>query len=267
MMPVADVNDWSPEAYSRFRGFRLRPALDLLGQIGALPVGDVIDLGCGNGAVAAPLRHRFADRRLVGVDSSAAMLSQARGLALYDALCDADAATWTPDTPPALVFSNALLHWLPEHERLLPRLVGCLAPKGSLAVQMPRQYANPSHALLRRLAAEMFPDRFAEELPPPVATPDVYARLLAPHGESSIWETEYLQRLAPQPVGGETGHPVRHFTQSTAMRPFLAEMSDPEAAAYIAAYDRQLEMAYPTEDDGSVLFPFRRLFIILRRDT
>jgi trans-aconitate methyltransferase len=47
-------DDWNPGAYDAFRDFRLRPALDLLARVpGSLPNGDVIDLGCGSGAVGA----------------------------------------------------------------------------------------------------------------------------------------------------------------------------------------------------------------------
>lgn len=44
------ASDWDPQSYARFGDLRLRPALDLLARVGALPEGDVIDLGCGNGA-------------------------------------------------------------------------------------------------------------------------------------------------------------------------------------------------------------------------
>ena len=72
----------------------------------------------------------------------------------------ADIADWRPDTAPALIFSNAVLHWLPDHAALLPRLAGFLAPGGKLAVQMPRQYGAPSHRFLRDIAQAQFPDRF-----------------------------------------------------------------------------------------------------------
>ena len=68
--------DWDPGAYQRFRGLRLRPGLDLLAQVGATPEGDVVDLGCGDGALAPSLRERFPGRRVVGVDASEAMLAQ-----------------------------------------------------------------------------------------------------------------------------------------------------------------------------------------------
>ena len=68
-------SDWNPERYARFGGLRLRPALDLLAQVGHVPDGAVIDLGCGNGAVGGALAARFEGRALVGVDSSPAMLA------------------------------------------------------------------------------------------------------------------------------------------------------------------------------------------------
>ena len=253
--------DWNPALYARFAGLRLRPALDLLLQVRDLPLGAVVDLGCGNGAVGPVLKARFPDRALHGIDASPAMLERARATGCYDALTQADAALWAPAEAPVLIFSNALLHWLPDHATLFPRLVSTLAPGGTLAVQMPRQFSAPSHALLRETAARLFPDRFDYRgWQPPVAPPAAYARLLP---DATLWETEYLQRLDPV----EAGHPVRHFTQSTAARPMLSRLGPSEADRFLAAYDAALAEAYPPEPDGSILFPFRRLFLTVRRDS
>ena len=210
------TEDWNPGAYDRFRGLRLRPAVDLLARVGALPDGGVVDLGCGSGAVGPVLRARWPGRWLVGVDTSPAMLEAARGTGAYGALVTGDAAVWVPDTPPALIFSNAALHWVGDHPSLLPQLARCLAPGGWLAVQMPRQFGAPSHRFLRDIAADMFPGRVPEaDAPPPVSAPVDYWRWLAPLGEVDVWETDYIQRLDPV----ADGHPVRAFTASTAMRP------------------------------------------------
>ena len=251
--------DWNPETYSRFRGLRLRPALDLLMQIGTPCAGPVIDLGCGDGAVAAALRSRFPKREIVGIDSSAAMLAKARG---YDQLIEADISTWTPDEPPAVIYSNAALHWLPDHAALMPRLAGLLPENGVLAVQMPRQQMAPSHAALREVSARLFPERFDYSgWLPQVAAPETYARMLAPFGEVAVWQSEYLQRLP----AAEGAHPVRLFTESTAMRPIVEKLDAAEAAQFIAAYEEVLSSDYPAETDGSVFFPFRRLFFVLTR--
>ena len=255
-------NVWNPGAYDRFRGLRLRPALDLLAQVPGLPSGDVVDLGCGTGAAGPMLRARFPDRRLIGLDASPAMLAKAEE-AGYDQRVEADIAGWAPQTSPAMIFSNAALHWLGDHARLMPALAGFLAPGGVLAVQMPGNFLAPSHALLRATAARLLPERLAQEAYlPPVLGPDDYMRLLHPMGEVTGWETTYIQRLGPVAGGG---HPVRAFTQSTAMRPFLTGLSGDAASAFIADYEAALQLAYPCQPDGGVFFPFRRVFFVLTR--
>jgi trans-aconitate 2-methyltransferase len=231
--------------------------LDLLMQVGVVPAGDVVDLGCGDGAVAPALRQRFPKRRVVGLDASPAMLRQARG---YHETVLADIAGWVPDAPSAVIYSNAALQWVPDHAALFPRLVGMLPPGGWLAVQMPGQEGAASHRLLREVAEALSPGRWAEAAPR-VGEAAEYHRMLAPWGEVSVWETVYLQRLAPV----AEGHPVRHFTASTAMRPFVEAMTEEERPAYVATYDAALGAAYPAEADGGVLFPFRRLFMVVQR--
>lgn len=251
------AQDWNPGAYAKFRGLRLRPALDLLAQVGDLPPGDIIDLGCGDGAASGALTARFPDRIRIGVDASPAMLDMAEG---YSAKQQADIATWRPTTPPALIFSNAALHWLSDHATLLPRLARHLTPRGVLAVQMPRQFLAPSHRFLRDIAAAIFPDRFDfGHYTPPTSPAVAYHDMLSPLGHITAWETDYIQRLDAAPQG----HPVRAFTGSTAMRPFLEKLTAPEAAQFTAAYDAALTSAYPLQPDGGALFPFRRCFFVL----
>lgn len=253
------VKDWDPARYGAFRDLRLRPALDLLAQVREVPDGDVIDLGCGDGAVGPALAARFRpDHHLIGVDASAAMLERAAGR--YDRLVRADIGGWRPDGQPALIFSNAALNWLPDHAALMPRLAAMLAPGGVLAVQMPRQGGAPSHRLLAEVAERLFPGRFPAK-PAPVLAAAEYVALLLAFGELRAWTTDYVQLLDPV----AKGHPVRAFTESTAMRPFLAELDEAETRAYLAACDAALAGAYPPLPDGRVLFPFTRVFFILER--
>lgn len=261
MAQAAQQADWNPEAYGRFADLRLRPALDLLGRVGALPEGQVVDLGCGAGAAGPALSAGFSARKIIGVDASPAMLAKAAATGAYRRCDLADITSWEPAKPPALIFSNAVLHWLSDHAALLPRLARLLLPEGVLAVQMPMQWGAPSHRFLRSIATEMFPERFDfSNCPSPVLGPTDYARMLAPLGALDLWTTEYLQRLAPA-----TGaHPVRRFTEATGMRPFTAKLGADEQAAFIARYEVALASAYPIEADGSVLFPFRRLFLVLK---
>src|SRR5205814_121082 len=56
--------------------------------------------------------------------------------------------------PYDLVFSNAALQWVGNHERLLPQLIEAVAADGILAVQMPRNHDFATHRLMRQVAAE-----------------------------------------------------------------------------------------------------------------
>lgn len=254
------MRDWDPGQYAAFRDLRLRPALDLLAQVPELPGGDVVDLGCGDGAVAPALLARYPTRCLVGVDSSETMLANASLRRCYEQLALDDISHWQPDRPPALIFSNAALNWLPDHDSLMPRLAGMLAPGGVLAVQMPRQGGAKSHRFLREVAESLFPDRIKVE-PSPVQSAGDYVRMLMPFGEVRAWSTDYMQVLDPVPEG----HPVRVFTEATAMRPYVRDLSPEETRAFIAAYDSVLAFAYRPMSDGRVLFPFTRVFFVLER--
>jgi trans-aconitate 2-methyltransferase len=254
-----DTNDWDPGAYQRFRGLRLQPALDLLARVPDLPSGDVVDLGCGAGDAAAALAK--LGRPLIGVDRSKAMLAEARKLTIYDRFEEADIGGWAPAGPPALIFSNAALHWLDDHEVLLPRLAQALACGGTLAVQMPHQNNAPSHRLWPSLAAEFWGDEYAGLFPPGAHEPAVYHRLLRGQGDLTLWETSYFQTL---PVSG-TGHPVRLFTEASYARPLLQRLDPARRERLISAYEAAIDKTYPRAADGTVLFPFRRLFFTLTR--
>ena len=97
----------------------------------------IYDLGCGPGNSAELLLQRFANARLIGLDTSDAMLAHARVRAPRAEFFKEDIASWTPEYQPDLIFANAALQFLPEHERLFPRLMSYLAPGGALAAQMP----------------------------------------------------------------------------------------------------------------------------------
>ncbi len=72
------MSDWNPTLYMKFEDERMRAARDLLAQVPLASAGLVYDLGCGPGNSAELLAHRFPDARIVGLDTSDAMLAHAR---------------------------------------------------------------------------------------------------------------------------------------------------------------------------------------------
>ncbi len=251
---------WNPDLYERYRALRERPGRDLMAAIPAIPVRTAIDLGCGTGYLTRQLADRFPEATVTGLDSDPAMLGKAAATPSRIAWQHGDIGSWRPDAPPDLVFSNAALQWLPDHPALFTRLAGHLAPGGVLAVQMPDNFAAPSHLLLRELAArEPWHAMLAGALDHGrVLPPADYWRVLRPHaGSIDIWHTDYVQVL-------EGEDPVLEWVSATALLPVTARLPAEQADAFRAAYGDALRRAYPPEADGSTLFPFRRIFILAR---
>jgi trans-aconitate 2-methyltransferase len=241
---------WNPQQYLKFADHRRRPAIDLLARVALAAPGQVFDLGCGAGNVTRLLRERWPAARIVGVDSSAAMLAKARLEQPNVEWIEADLAAWRPDRPPDLLFSNAALHWLGGHETLFPALVGLLAPGGTLAVQMPRNHAAPSHTGMVE-AARGGPWRARLEpvlRPNPVAAPE----------RPDVWEIEYLQVLE-----GEDA--VVEWTKGSALKPLLDALDEPWRGQFLADYRARMRAAYPRRADGTTLFAFRRLFMVAEK--
>jgi trans-aconitate 2-methyltransferase len=256
------MTTWDPEQYRKFADHRLRPALDLMARIPLAKAETVWDLGCGTGNVTKLLAERFAGARVVGVDNSPEMLSKA-GAIPDIAWLAGDVATWSAPHPADLVFSNAVLHWIPDHERLVPRLLSQVRPGGVLAIQVPRNFAAASHIELYATACSLrWRDRLARLTSLfDVATPVEYWRWLDPLSSAlDIWESAYLHVL--------TGaNAVVEWTKGTAVKPFLDALPAVEQADFLADYGARISRAYPRERDGRTLFQFRRLFIVATRKT
>lgn len=252
---------WDPAQYLKFAGERLRPALDLLARIPAAAPETVVDLGCGTGNLAPLVQQRWPQARLTGVDSSREMLAKARADHPQADFVQADVAAWRPQRPVDVLYSNAMLHWLDGHDALVPALLAAVKPEGWLAIQMPYNFAAPSHTFIVDVI-EQGPWR--SRLEPhlrrrPVATPQRYWQLLQDKVAAlEIWETQYLQVL-------KGDNPVAEFVKGTWLKQFLDRLQEPERSAFETDYRARVRAAYPAETNGHTLFPFRRLFIVAQR--
>ncbi len=252
---------WDPGQYQRFAGERGRPFFDLIARIGAEKPGYVADLGCGPGNLTAVLARRWPDAEVAGVDSSPQMIAAAAAEAGGRlSFVQADVRDWQPARPLDVLVSNAVLQWVPGHLDVLTRWAGLLASGGWLAFQVPGNYGQPSHAILRAMTES---DRWrpllaGTELNRQSATPEEYLDLLARAGcEVDAWETTYLHVLPGQ-------DPVLEWYRGTGLRPVLNVLAPGEAADFLAEYGRRTREAYPAQPYGTVL-PFRRVFAVARR--
>ena len=257
---------WDPGAYLRFGNERSRPFFDLLSRVQADKPGFVVDLGCGPGHLTATLAARWPAAQVVGVDNSPEMIEAARAGATEAAAAVkagrlqfrlADIRTWPPGRPVDVITCNAVLQWVPGHEELLRTWVSWLAPGGCLAFQVPGNFDQPSHAIMRELASA---PRWREllggaQLNRQAGDPGDYLALLAGAGcDVDAWETTYLHVLP-----GEDA--VVSWYRGSGLRPVLAALPPELAEDFLAEYRDRIRVAYPPAPYGTVL-PFRRVFVV-----
>ena len=258
---------WDANLYLKFSDHRVRPALDLMGRLdpanGARPGHAIYDLGCGAGNITRILAERFTEPPIVGIDSSEEMLAKARTQTTDKRVTFAkgNLAQFKPDLPPSILYSNAAYHWLEGHIDMFPGLLKLLPSGGQLAVQMPRNHEEPSHALMRT-AVEAGPWKAKLDQVRgirPVFEPARYYDVLKPLcSDLEVWESIYQQ-----PLTGKD--PVAQYTAGSGLRPYMQVLDEAEGKAFYETYAGMLAKAYPTRPDGITLFPFRRLFIVARR--
>jgi trans-aconitate 2-methyltransferase len=256
------MSDWNCELYLKFERERGQAARDLLARIPPLAPRKIVDLGCGPGNSAALLALHFRGAEILGVDTSENMLRAACERLPAARFIRQDLSEWAPAEPVDLIFANAALHFAPNHERLLAKLMSFLAPGGVLAVQMPNVLQDAAHALMRMVSVD---GPWAEKLAPVaksralIGSLDDYYAWTSPYARMvDLWQTTYVH-----PLDGSEAI-VDWFTGS-ALLPFLEKLDAQERPAFLAQYRRELEMAYMPQPDGKVLLLYPRLFFVAQR--
>jgi trans-aconitate 2-methyltransferase len=254
--------DWSAQQYLKFEDERTRPARDLLAQVPYVAPRDVVDLGCGPGNSTELLARRWPQAKILGVDSSDDMLRQAGERLPQVAFAKADLTQWAPPSGVDVLFANAVFQWVPDHIAHLQRLIAALDDSGVLAVQMPDNLDEPSHALMRATATEgpwATTRARAAEARDPIPPPQVYYDALRPlAARVDIWRTTYHHVL-------DGPREIVEWVKGTGLRPFLDPLDEAARAAFLAAYTERIARAYPPCADGKVLLRCPRLFIVAAR--
>ncbi|NIY46412.1 trans-aconitate 2-methyltransferase [Cedecea colo] len=250
------MQDWNPALYLQFEAERTRPAAELAARVNHPFAARISDLGCGPGNSTALLHETWPDAVITGLDNSCAMLEKARS-ALPDCRFEqADIARWQPPVKQDVIYANASLQWLSNHRTLFPQLADQLAESGVLAVQMPDNWQEPTHALMRQAANELGNPPAGREA---LLSPNEYYDLLTNEGcRVDIWRTTYFHVMPSHRA-------IIEWLSSTGLRPYLAGLDAIQQEAFLERYHKLLQQAYPTQKDGNVLMLFPRLFIVARK--
>jgi trans-aconitate 2-methyltransferase len=251
------MTDWSPAQYERFRDERSQPFFDLLALVRPRPSMRVVDLGCGTGELTREMHRRLAAADTLGVDASDAMLASSRafegdGLRFQRSTVE----SFTPAQPVDLVFSNAALQWVDDHEALFTRLAGFLAPGGQLAVQIPANDDQPSHVVAADVARE---PAFAGPLGGhvrvfPNLALEAYAKLFDRLGfkEQHVRAQIYAHHLGSR-------DDVVQWVKGTLLTDYQKRLAPEVFEAFLARYRERL--LAQLDDTRPFFFPFKRIHL------
>ena len=248
--------EWSSEQYIKFLNERTQPAIDLAAKIHLENPQSGIDVGCGPGNSTKVLADLFSKARIIGADNSVDMINKARALnpklefMLFDASDDFEGIGSFD-----IVFSNACIQWIPDHPKLLRKMMSLLNDGGVLAVQTPMNYSEPIHEIITELAESR---EWREKTGNPRVFHNLeqeeYFDLLAEiSSDFTIWETIYCHRMPSH-------ESIMEWYKGTGLRPYLEMLSEKDAKRFEAEVFSEVKKAYPVQANGEVIFRFPRFF-------
>ncbi|NLT38796.1 MAG: methyltransferase domain-containing protein [Methanomassiliicoccus sp.] len=255
------MSDWNPTQYLRFVNERTRPVHDLISRIDTAEPKRILDIGCGPGNSTIALRDRWPAAKVIGLDSSKNMVEKARQdcpeaeFLVRDASGDlSDLGTFD------VVFANASLQWMPDHEALIPRLFKLLGEEGIFAAQLPQYDQMPMSKVVAELVStpqwspKLGDVRTGFSFHPDGFYYDLLSQLT---DDIQMWATEYFHIMP--------GHSdIISMMESTALRPYTDHLEGEQIVDFKASVCKVLKTTYVAQQDGRVLFPFKRLFVVAR---
>jgi trans-aconitate 2-methyltransferase len=213
------VSDWDAATYDKVSDPQARWALAVIERIEGSPQ-RILDAGCGSGRVTEILVERFPDAEIVAVDASDAMVAQARSRLGIEVL-RRDLLSPLGIDPVDVVFSNAVFHWIDDHDALFRNLASVLRPGGQLVAQW-GGFGNVENMLevTRAFGPQPYEKNFA--------TAEETAERLGAAGFTAIrtW-------LEPAPTLFDSRKEFAQYLRTVCLRVHLDLLSSDEQDAYV----------------------------------
>jgi trans-aconitate methyltransferase len=232
-MGASGDRDWNARVYARVSEPQLAWGKQVLERLPLQGDETVVDAGCGAGRVTELLAERLPRGHVVALDSSAAMIEQARArLSRFGdrvSFLQADAGAHVVAPPVDAIFSTATFHWVKDHDALFASLAESLRPGGLLVAQWggSRNIAKLRDRGERLRTSPAFAGFFVGwEAPWYYATPEETQARLERAGFSGarVW-------LEPAPVCFDDAPSYREFVATVCLRDYLYRLPDDAARA------------------------------------
>jgi len=253
------ISDWNPDLYMQFKSERTQPSIDLIARINQVEPKSIIDIGCGPGNSTQVLVNRWPKSQITGLDSSTAMIKKAKQDYPNQEWIVADALTYESEIKYDIVFSNAVIQWIPNHEELLMRFHGMLSDSGLVAIQIPLFWDMPLGKIIKNTAKDYRWKTQTEGVSDLFTIHNYsfyYDHLSELFNSIEIWETQYFHIL-------NSHVSILEMMRSTGLKPFLDKLDDDsEKNEFEEEVLEKIKNAYPIQKKGKVLLPFKRLFFI-----
>jgi trans-aconitate 2-methyltransferase len=248
-------DQWNPTQYNKFKEQRSKPFYDLLQIVRPATFEQVIDLGCGTGELTKKMHEQVKAVHTIGMDASRHMLEGAEAFITPGLTFElSDIYNYQPKSQFDLIFSNAALQWVENHEVLFPKILSWLQPKGQIAFQMPNNYDHPSHLFAEQVAQELFPGVFAvDHVKKNLLDISKYAEILFANGC-----TEQTCRMEVYGHYLPSGSDVIEWTKGTLLTSYQAKLTNSQFQDFLQAYSTKLLQLIGNKP---YFYPFKRILL------
>jgi len=256
------MNDWNPQKYLAYKNERTQPAIDLLERIVLVNPKKIIDIGCGPGNSTQILVNKFPNCTIIGLDSSKTMIEKAKADFPNQIWIHEKAENITDEEKYSLVFSNAALQWIDNHEILIPKLWKLVDGKGVFAAQIPNFEKMPINLAINNVINKVKWNNIENNIwNKQFIGLDYYYELLNKLTKKIIlWETHYYHIM-------ESMQGIIDFIHTTAIKPYLEQLkNENEKNDFEMEILEECKNYYKEQSDGKVLFPFQRMFMIAYKE-
>lgn len=255
--------DFDAEQYSRHSRIQKEWGGDVLAGLQLTGNERVLDLGCGDGRLTQEIAHRVPQGSVVGIDSSPAMIAAAGRLAgknLEFRQMDIEELAFEGEFD--LVFSNAALHWVKDHGRLVDNIFASLRKGGVVRMSFAGDGNSPT--LLRVLRDTMPRPEFAASFasfdwPWFMPTANQYQSLLGrqPFDMAHAW-------IQPADKFFDSPFELTGWIEQPCLVPFLAQLDEDQRQQFRDEVVWEM-ISRTLQADGRCFERFRRLSVLARK--